>query len=203
MSPDPYYGSYDFSNPQSFNRYAYVENDPLSYIDPIGLVLCDYGTNEDGSEEYGDEETDDDCIQSDGTVVEVGATVIVNGDGSGGDFVVLEGPAIYIPIDSSQWSAPNNAECDNACQLAHAFNKTGVYSLTSVCFPVAFYGASGTIAFSGVAAGGGYAGAESAEVITSTMKVPAVIWTNLGLSTVGAWFHKEIGSAVDSFCSHH
>lgn len=25
MSPDPYNGSYDFGNPQSFNRYSYVE----------------------------------------------------------------------------------------------------------------------------------------------------------------------------------
>jgi RHS repeat-associated protein len=37
MSPDPYDGSYDPSNPQSFNRYAYALNSPLSYVDPSGL----------------------------------------------------------------------------------------------------------------------------------------------------------------------
>jgi RHS repeat-associated protein len=37
MSPDPYDGSYDASNPQSFNRYAYALNSPLSYVDPSGL----------------------------------------------------------------------------------------------------------------------------------------------------------------------
>lgn len=37
LSPDPYGGSYDFSNPQSFNRYAYVLNSPLIAIDPLGL----------------------------------------------------------------------------------------------------------------------------------------------------------------------
>ncbi len=37
MSPDPYDGSYDFSNPQSFNRYSYVLNNPLSMTDPLGL----------------------------------------------------------------------------------------------------------------------------------------------------------------------
>ena len=37
MSPDPYDGSYDASNPQSFNRYAYVLNSSLSWVDPIGL----------------------------------------------------------------------------------------------------------------------------------------------------------------------
>ncbi len=35
--PDPYDGSYDFSDPQSFNRYAYVQNDPANFVDPTGL----------------------------------------------------------------------------------------------------------------------------------------------------------------------
>jgi len=47
MSPDQYLGSYDFSNPQSMNRYAYVLNTPLGYIDPLGLeqVQCPPGTD--------------------------------------------------------------------------------------------------------------------------------------------------------------
>ena len=36
MRPDPYSGSYSLSNPQSFNRYAYVLNNPLAAIDPTG-----------------------------------------------------------------------------------------------------------------------------------------------------------------------
>ena len=35
--PDPYDGSYDLSDPQSFNRYAYVQNDPVNFADPTGL----------------------------------------------------------------------------------------------------------------------------------------------------------------------
>jgi RHS repeat-associated protein len=37
--PDPSDGSYDLSNPQSFNRYAYVQNDPVNFVDPNGLLL--------------------------------------------------------------------------------------------------------------------------------------------------------------------
>jgi RHS repeat-associated protein len=37
MRPDPYSGSYRLRNPQSFNRYAYALNNPLSMVDPIGL----------------------------------------------------------------------------------------------------------------------------------------------------------------------
>lgn len=36
MSPDPYDGSYNSLDPQSLNRYAYVENSPLSGTDPSG-----------------------------------------------------------------------------------------------------------------------------------------------------------------------
>jgi hypothetical protein len=34
--PDPYDGSYDLTDPQSFNRYSYVQNDPVNFIDPNG-----------------------------------------------------------------------------------------------------------------------------------------------------------------------
>lgn len=40
MSPDPYGGSYDFTNPQSMNRYSYVFNSPLSFIDRLGLACA-------------------------------------------------------------------------------------------------------------------------------------------------------------------
>ncbi len=37
LSPDPSYGSYDLTNPQSFNRYSYVMNNPTNLVDPLGL----------------------------------------------------------------------------------------------------------------------------------------------------------------------
>ncbi|MGC2214120.1 MAG: RHS repeat-associated core domain-containing protein [Silvibacterium sp.] len=45
MSPDHYSGSYDSSNPQSMDRYSYVLNDPLVYVDPDGTSQTQCGTN--------------------------------------------------------------------------------------------------------------------------------------------------------------
>lgn len=38
--PDHYDGSYSLGDPQSFNRYAYVQNDPVNFVDPTGLMPC-------------------------------------------------------------------------------------------------------------------------------------------------------------------
>lgn len=38
MSPDPYAGSYDITNPESMDRYTYVLNNPLAYVDPDGTT---------------------------------------------------------------------------------------------------------------------------------------------------------------------
>jgi hypothetical protein len=38
VQPDPTDGSYDLTNPQSFNRYAYVQNDPSNLVDPTGML---------------------------------------------------------------------------------------------------------------------------------------------------------------------
>jgi hypothetical protein len=40
MSPDPSGERYaDLRNPQSLNLYSYVANDPLKYVDPLGLMI--------------------------------------------------------------------------------------------------------------------------------------------------------------------
>jgi RHS repeat-associated protein len=42
VTPDPAgLGAVDPTNPQTWNRYAYVMNSPLNYIDPLGLGGCD------------------------------------------------------------------------------------------------------------------------------------------------------------------
>jgi hypothetical protein len=41
MQPDPLgLGAADVTNPQSLNRYSYVGNDPVNFVDPLGLMLC-------------------------------------------------------------------------------------------------------------------------------------------------------------------
>jgi RHS repeat-associated protein len=37
ISPDPYYGSIQIGAPDTWNRYAYVNNDPINFSDPHGL----------------------------------------------------------------------------------------------------------------------------------------------------------------------
>ena len=38
-SPDPFNGSMSLGNPQSFNRYSYVGNEPTNFVDPSGLLM--------------------------------------------------------------------------------------------------------------------------------------------------------------------
>ena len=46
-SPDPAgLAAVDLSNPQSWNRYAYVRNNPLAWIDPLGLNECAPGEHD-------------------------------------------------------------------------------------------------------------------------------------------------------------
>ncbi len=37
-SPDPFVGSINLADPQSFNRYSYVGNEPTNFVDPSGLL---------------------------------------------------------------------------------------------------------------------------------------------------------------------
>ena len=55
-SPDPYNGSMSLANPQSFNRYSYVQGQPTNFVDPSGLNAVSWScyitwqSNADGSD---------------------------------------------------------------------------------------------------------------------------------------------------------
>ena len=44
MNADPYINSVGVTSPGSWNRYTYVENDPVNLVDPRGLFECDPDT---------------------------------------------------------------------------------------------------------------------------------------------------------------
>ena len=63
MSPDPYLGSYDATNPQSMDRYSYAQNNPLGFVDPEGLMIY---YNQPGWSDCPPAQTYESCTQNDG-----------------------------------------------------------------------------------------------------------------------------------------
>jgi RHS repeat-associated protein len=109
MSPDP--SSLRFSslaNPQSFNMYAYVTNDPLKYIDKLGLEECDCADDDGWYEDEGLSGGGGGGGSADGSG---GGTVVVT-DGSGGSVDVT---ATTEPAPPPTPSDPGASTIDNSC----------------------------------------------------------------------------------------
>lgn len=92
--PDPYDGSYDLTNPQSLNRYAYVLNNPLRYIDPYGLESACYWDADNVWDDtpYNGGATEAECNAQGGTWKKVDGptvTATVNGDNPGAFYIVI------------------------------------------------------------------------------------------------------------------
>ncbi|MFY9554156.1 MAG: RHS repeat-associated core domain-containing protein, partial [Blastocatellia bacterium] len=82
--PDPYHGSYTLTDPQSLNRYSYVQNDPTNKVDALGLFgSCPPGFHAENGPFGGSCEPDDPGTDS------------VNG--SRGDDIETERPDIPSP----------------------------------------------------------------------------------------------------------
>ncbi len=125
MQPDPYSGSYDFTNPQSLNRYAYVMGAPLSMVDPQGLQPQIYfcGYNDDGSPRY--------CLDTFGSGTSEEGTAGGSFGGAGGAGGPYWSPACSGPKSgrcTNAWpivisTAPNNAPTVSHCLGVAAADK--------------------------------------------------------------------------------
>jgi RHS repeat-associated protein len=175
MRPDPAgLAAVDPSNPQSWNRYAYVLNNPLAYKDPLGLEcvwddgswdsISDPESGNSGScgdlggywvdhSFFSDFGLGDWSVNGDLAAIvpglQAGFALVQTGSGLSGWMLVANGGAG--PIDWSLLINPVPLP-DSAVQLGLALNATGVQSLGNPCTVVAWYGAS-AIGGSGVAAG--------------------------------------------------
>jgi len=77
MTPDPYVASGGAASPKSWNRYGYVEGDPVNHRDPRGLMIDGGGCDED----------DDDCNSDQTLVLDRSPDQVGSGGGSGGCWI--------------------------------------------------------------------------------------------------------------------
>jgi RHS repeat-associated protein len=125
ISPDPLgRGAVTLANPQSWNRYAYVNNNPLALIDPSGLF-----TTVTQPPQNDDDDDDDGCATPLGGCLGGGSTGGSSGGGPGGGgggnggVVVTAPPPPDVPTEDSTITcntvAPNAPAGSNASVSAN------------------------------------------------------------------------------------
>lgn len=82
LSPDPYDGSYDLTDPQSLDRYTYVRDNPLNAKDPTGLQRQGPSGNGCDTEEY---DCGTDLPGTDGQFTDLVGIITVTND-QGGEY---------------------------------------------------------------------------------------------------------------------
>jgi RHS repeat-associated protein len=174
MQPDPYGGSYDALSPQSLNRYSYVLNNPLRFVDPLGLDVGDQVGSYNGVP----------IIQGPGLT---GCGYSCSSWGGSGGSVHINGPDL--PVDVSGSSGGGSTATSN--QILPCFVKG------------AATGAVGALVVGGAAAGAVALGIVSAPVVTAALGVAAVaggayaIYSGIQQARAGNWAGVAFG--VGSF----
>lgn len=157
-SPDPYNGSASIGDPQSFNRYSYVTNQPTNFVDPSGLLIiiaryygCRIYETQDGRAAYWCEGVSytffDDTPSSDG-----GGTV-GGGGGTSGDClpgfpcikkIMAEGAELWKEREKCLQNARNVADKELA-ELRNRFPFDGTWAsqVAVAAGAGAYYGKSG------------------------------------------------------------
>ncbi len=178
MSPDPYIS--EPGNPQNYNRYSYVYNNPMSHTDPSGFVTIGYGSCEPKCEE-----------------VIVTATYSHNGEYFPGDwfqyyghFLPPQGSLSGSPYNSSNVSSANQNKPPPATKVS---DKTSLVTQTQK--PDKCYAISKAINIFSSAVGGAVAGTTGAALTGNLEAIPAAAFGGALIGGVSGAFENRFVTA--------
>ena len=175
-SPDPSgLASAHPTDPRSWNRYAYVLNDPLALVDPLGLdckwsngAIDQFGQSEEGASVISCEAAGgqwingSNCYQSDGGV----------GPCSSSNGTTADDPGAVSCEFTAEGCGTSGVYDDRANALINAMGNTNVQSLKNPCTLGLFYAGS---AFGGIFGGAALSG-EAAGAVASIKAATVPLW---------------------------